>query len=172
MATPQSPAVTQQRTLAAIEAVKAKIDAYLPSCPVGHSPQEMGQWINGLDQYVWEFQQLAPVSNMLTRQGMPHAEQRLTALLNDLSSARNVYLQMYQGMIQTNQGFANIWSNANTFATANILAATNYSQAVFQRAQQGYFDVTEQNCYDCHRYVGIPGGGYCYDCARRRGWVW
>lgn len=32
--------------------------------------------------------------------------------------------------------------------------------------------VMEQNCYDCHRYIDIPDGGYCYDCARRRGWVW
>ncbi|HLY30805.1 MAG TPA: hypothetical protein VKQ36_07235 [Ktedonobacterales bacterium] len=172
MATPQSLTTTQQQTLAAIESVKGRIEAYLPSCPVGSAAPVMSQWINGLDQYVWEFQQVAPMASWLSRQGLPQAEQRLTTLLNDLRSARTVYLQMYQGMLQTQQSFAAIWNDANTFATANILAATNYSNAVFQRWQQGYFDVTEQNCYDCHRYVGVPGGCYCYDCARRRGLVW
>src|SRR5579862_7448206 len=87
MATPQSLTTTQQQTLAAIESVKGRIEAYLPSCPVGSAAPVMSQWINGLDQYVWEFQQVAPMASWLSRQGLPQAEQRLTTLLNDLRSA-------------------------------------------------------------------------------------
>jgi hypothetical protein len=52
------------------------------------------------------------------------------------------------------------------------MAADAYQNVVAQNWVQGMFDVNENRCHDCHRIIGLPGGGYCYDCARRRGWVY
>jgi len=36
---------------------------------------------------------------------------------------------------------------------------------------QSYLSITENRCFDCRRIIDIPGGGYCLDCARRRGLI-
>jgi len=51
-------------------------------------------------------------------------------------------------------------------------SANNHQNAVAQNWDQGMFDVKEKRCYDCHNIIGVTGGGYCYDCARRHGWVY
>jgi len=166
------PAAVEQAVLTALNTEAQQIHIYLQTCPVGAPPAVMGRWINGLDQFVWNFQALAPLADWLRRQGLPQAGQRLAFLLRDLSSARDTYIQMYQGMVQTQMTFADIWRDAHNFATANVLAATRYSNAVFAKWQQDMFDITENRCYDCHRFINIPGGGYCLDCARRRGLIY
>lgn len=172
MLTPQSPARVEQAALAALNAQNQQTLNYVQTCPVGSSPQTMIAWLNNLDRYVWCYQQIAPVANWLERQGRPQTTQLLNSTLRDLNNARSIYAQMYQNMLQTQAAIAQIWNAANSFAATNVLAATRYSNAVFERWQQGMFDVMEENCYDCHRFIGIPGGGYCYDCARRRGLVY
>lgn len=107
----------------------------------------------------------------LTRQGVPQAEQLLQTLLRDLATARQQYMAMYQGMLQTEVDCAAIWQEALNFATYNSLAATRYSTAVFQRWQEGYFDITEERCFACHLPIGIVGGGYHFECARRLGLI-
>ncbi len=172
MLTPQSPVGVEQAALAALNAQNQRTLNYVQTCPVGSPPQTMIAWLNNLDGYAWYYQQIAPVASWLEQQGRPQTAQLLNSTLRDLNNARSIYAQMYQNMLQTQAAIAQIWNAANNFAAANILAATRYSNAVFQRWQQGMFDVTEENCYDCHRYIGIPGGGYCYDCARKRGLVY
>ena len=172
MPTPQSPARVEQAALAALNAHNQQTLNYVQTCPVGSSPQIMIAWLNRLDVYVWYYQQIAPVANWLERQGLPQTAQLLNSTLRDLNNARSIYAQMYQNMLQTQVAIAQIWNAANNFAAANILAATRYSNAVFERWQQGMFDVMEERCYDCHRFINIPGGGYCYDCAVRRGLVY
>jgi hypothetical protein len=162
----------EQQILTALASQKQRFHAYVETCPLGSTPAVMGQWISGLDQFAWTLQQLAPATEWLKRQNRLQAEQVLTFLLRDMSGARDVYLQMYQGMVQTQQQIEAIWRGANQVATANVLAATRYSQAVFAKWQTDYFDITEQRCYDCHTIIGIPGGGLCYPCARKRGLVW
>ncbi len=129
-------------------------------------------WINGLDGHAWYYQQMAPLANWLERQSLPQTAQLLNFTLRDLNNARSTYAQMYQNMLNTEIAIAQIWGAASSFAATNVLAATRYSNAVFERWQQGMFDVMEKNCYDCHTFINVPGGGYCYDCARRRGLVY
>lgn len=172
MHAPQTPAAIEQAALAALNAENQQVHTYLRTCPIGGSPAAMVQWINGLDRFAWEFQGLAPLVDWLRRQGRPQAGQNLDFQLRDLSSARAVYVQMYQGMVRTQMAIAQIWQDANSFAVSQVLAATRYSNAVFARWQQGMFDVMEKRCYDCHNLINIPGGGYCYDCAVRRGLIY
>ena len=83
-------------------------------------------------------------------------------------AARQKYLEMYQSTVAIQSKWPAIWADAENFAITSISRATQYRQAVFDGWMQGYFDVTEERCFDCHRSIGIPGGGYCLDCARRR----
>jgi hypothetical protein len=63
-------------------------------------------------------------------------------------------------------------ANANAYATNTILQATANWQAVFQHGLDQWFDVTENRCFDCHMLIDVRGGGYCWNCARRRGLIW
>ena len=64
-----------------------------------------------------------------------------------------------------------IFTDAGQCALNNIVKAGQYRDVVFQKWTQGYFDVTENRCFDCHELIGIPGGGYCLKCAIRHGIV-
>lgn len=161
----------EQSLLVRIESEKQNVFRYLQTCPLGAHASVMEPWIGGLDGFAWSFQQMAPVADWLARQGLPQAEQFLNTLFQDLSTARQQYIAMYQGMIQTQTNLAAIWQDSVNFATRNILAATRYSNAVFQRWQTDYFDVTEERCFACHQVIGVPGGGYHYECARRLGLI-
>jgi hypothetical protein len=168
MPSPQPPLTVQQATLAAIEAEVARIFAYLNACPVGGAAVAIGQWFTGLDDFVWRLEQLTPTALWLVQQGFPAAGQRLGTVTRDLAGARQKYREMYQSTVAIQSKWPAIWADAENFAIASISRATQYRQAVFDRWLQGYFDVTEEHCFDCHRLIGIPGGGYCLDCARRR----
>jgi hypothetical protein len=168
---PQPPASVERATLAGLEATAQQALNYVKGCPLGAPPGVMIGWITNLDQYAWAFQQFAPVADWLKRQGFPEAQRRLSVTLRDLSNARSIYVQMYQGMLKTPVVIDKIWKDANNVAAANVLASTNYSNAVFAKWQQDMFDIMEQRCYDCKRIIGIPAGGYCWECARKRGWV-
>jgi hypothetical protein len=168
MSSPQPPLTVQQTTLAAIDAEVARILAYLNACPVGSAAAAIGQWLTGLDDFVWRLEQLTPATLWLVQQGLPAAGQRLETVTRDLAGARQKYLEMYQSTVAIQSQWPAIWADAEKFTIASISHATQYRQAVFDRWLQGYFDVTEERCFDCHRLIGISGGGYCLDCARRR----
>jgi hypothetical protein len=163
-----SPQAIQQATLASIEAEVARIVAYLNTFPLGGTAEAMGRWIAGLDDFAWRLQQLTPTAAWAAQRGFPAAAQRLEAATRDLAGARQTYLETYQNTLATQAKIAAIWDDAARFSTATIHQATQYRQAVFNRWMEGYFDVTEERCFDCHLPIGIPGGGYCLNCARRR----
>jgi hypothetical protein len=92
----------------------------------------------------------------------------LEAIIRDLAGAREQYVAMYHSTIAIQSKWPAIWDDAQNFTTKTIQDVTQYRSAVFQQWIQGYFDVNEDRCYDCHRLIGIPGGGYCIECAHRR----
>lgn len=132
----------------------------------------MANWIGGLGQLEWGYQRFRPVCAWLEQQGLPQARQRLDARVSNLAQARNIYIGMYNDKVRVENTQAGIWQNAVQFGTSQVMAANAHQNAVAQNWVQGMFDVNENRCYDCHRIIGLPGGGYCYDCARRRGWVY
>jgi hypothetical protein len=174
MGNPQSPAAVQASVLAALDTLDAQIRSYVNTFPVGWgvTSDAIAQWINGLSQRLWQLQQYLPAGQWLQAQGWPQVAQRLDARLRDLTQARNVYIETYQNTVRSENQRRGIWQDAQQFALGQIQQATAHRQAVFNRSLQGWFDVNERNCFDCHRPIGIVGGGYCYDCARTRGWVY
>lgn len=148
--------------------------AYAGAFPSGFGVPStaMAQWINGTPALLWQFEQLRPITAWLWQQGFPDVNQRLTALLQDLYQARNVYIDIYNGTVQHENTRMGIMQGAVNYANSEMMAETNRQTAVFQDWLEGMFDITENRCRDCHRSIGIPGGGYCYDCAKHRGWVW
>ncbi|HXO42983.1 MAG TPA: hypothetical protein VN999_16150 [Thermoanaerobaculia bacterium] len=161
----------QQKTLAAIDAEVTRLLAYCNACPVGAAADVIGQWFTGLDDFAWRLEQLTPSAVWLVQQGFPAAGQRLETVSRDLARARQTYLEMYQSVVAVQSRLSAIWAGVDSFSIATISHVTQYRQTVFARWLQGYFDVNEERCFDCHRLIGIPGGGYCLDCARRRGLV-
>jgi hypothetical protein len=168
-----SPAELSQQLLALIETRAQQGLAYARSCPTGGAPQMMERFLAGLDPYVWSFQELAPLAEWLQQQGIPAPAAQLDRIMRDLATARQQWITMYGGMLDTQSGFQTIWAEATQFATANVLAQTAYSNAVFAKWQTGMFDLMESNCFRCHLPlpVRVPGGGYHYECAKLLGLV-
>jgi hypothetical protein len=162
-----------QQLLALIETRAQQGLAYARSCPTGGTPQRMEQFLAGLDPYVWSFQELAPLAEWLKQQGMPAPAAQLDRIMRDLATARQQWIAMYGGMLNTQSGFQAIWAEATQFATANILAQTAYSNAVFAKWQRGMFDLMESNCLHCGLPLPgrVPAGGYHYECAKFLGLV-
>ena len=79
---------------------------------------------------------------------------------------------MYNDKLRLENTQAGIRQNAIKFGASQVMAANNHQNAVAQNWVQGIFDVNEKRCYDCHKIIGVTGGGYCYDYSRRRGWVY
>ena len=168
----QPPAVVEASLLAGMDRQDAIKENYLNSFPLGSASSTMATWIQGLDQGIWTYQQLRPMCGWLEQQGLPHARQRLETTLGNLARARDIYIGMYNDKLRLESTQAGIWQNAVQFNTSQMMAANNYQNAVGQNWVQGMFDVNEKRCYDCHKIIGVTGGGYCYDCARRHGWVY
>jgi hypothetical protein len=173
MGSPQSPAAVQSNTMATLGTLEAQMRTYVNTLPQGWgvASGSIAQWIDGFSQRLWQFQQYVPVGEWLKAQGLPQAAQWLDATIGDLTQARNQYVQLYQNTVREEIQRLGTWQDAGRFATDQVQQATAYRNAVFTRSMQGLFDVNEENCFDCHRYIGVVGGGYCYDCARARGWV-
>jgi len=171
MSSAQPPLAVQQTTLAAIEAEVARIFAYQEACPVGGTADAIGRWFTGLDDFAWRLEQLTPAAVWLAQQGLPAAGQRLEVVTRDLGGARQTYLEMYQSTAAMESRCVAIWADAERFTLATIARVTQYRQAVFNAWLQRNFDINEDRCFDCHQLIGIPGGGYCFNCARRRGLI-
>lgn len=168
----QPPAVAQASLLAEMNRQDAAALAYLNSFPLGAPASAIAVWINGLGPVEWGYQQLQPACARLEQQGWPAARQRLDSALSWLAGQRSTYVQMYNDKVQVETRQAGIWQQAVQFGTSQVMAATNHANAVANNWVQDMFDVNENRCYDCHRIIGVPGGGYCYNCARNRGWVY
>jgi hypothetical protein len=152
---------------------KATQDAlgYAQTFPVGSSPDIQARWIEGFDTFSWQFVQLYSRADWLQAQGLPVCRQRLDAVWADWTTARQKYLEAWQATVGAYAQMARIWQGAIDYTT-DALARTNASsQRVFDGCMQQYFDVTENRCFDCHTSIGVPGGGYCLTCARRRGLI-
>lgn len=174
MGSPQSPADIQNSTMAALGALEAQMRSYVSTFPGDRAVASgsIAQWIDGFSQRLWQFQQYVPVGEWLKGQGLPQVARWLDAAIGDLMGARSQYVESYQNTVREENTRLGIWQDAGRFATGQMQQATAYRNAVFNRSLQGLFDVNEENCFDCHRYIGVVGGGYCYDCARARGWVY
>lgn len=160
--------------MATLGLLEAQMRSYINTFPQGWgvTSGSIAQWIDGFSQKLWQFQQYLPVGEWLKAQSLPQVAQWLDATIADLIGARSKYVEIYQNTVTEENKRLGIWQDAGRFATDQMLQATAYRNAVFNRSLQGLFDVNEENCFDCHRYIGVVGGGYCYDCARARGWVY
>jgi hypothetical protein len=168
----QSPAGMEAAVLAALDRHDAALNNYVHTFPLGASSSAMANWIGGLGPVEWGYQQLRPVCGWLEHQGLPGARRRLDAGLSNLAQARNIYIEMYNDRVQVENTQADIWRDAIRFGTIQTMAANSYQNAAAQQWLQDMFDVNEHRCFDCHTIIGTPGGGYCYKCARSRGWVY
>ena len=140
--------------------------------PIGRSAAEIGAWVKGLDDYFWRLLQLNAGAEWLSRQGLPAASNYLQALTRDFVGAREKFQEMYQSTVAIQSQWPGIWRDAAQFTLNTIGQVIQYRDTVFQKWLQSWFDVNENRCFDCHRLIGIPGGGYCLECARRRRLIW
>jgi hypothetical protein len=168
----QPPAAVEASVMVSLDSQDAAARAYFNTFPVGAASSAMANWIGGLGQVEWGYQRLRPACGWLEQQGWPRARQRLDASVGNLARNRDIYVGMYNDRVRVESTQAGIWQDAVRFGTSQVMAANAHQNAVAQNWVQGMFDVNEKRCYDCHRIIGLPGGGYCYDCARRRGWVY
>ncbi len=90
-------------------------------------------------------------------------------MIRDVRAARSSYYEMLDTALRAHAREQQQWVEANRFATINLIDSTRHSQAVFERSLQGILDVQEQNCFVCHKYIGVVGGGYCAEHAQMRG---
>jgi hypothetical protein len=173
MAATSSPAQISQELLAVIDGSAQRALEFARTCPVGGTPQMMEVFLSKIDEYVWQFQQEAPLANWLRQQGLPDSLSKLETITRDLAIARQSWVAMYGGMLSTQSSFQSIWSEATRTATQNILGATAYSNAVYDKWQTGMFDLAESRCLYCHKPldVPVPGGGYHIECARILGLI-
>jgi hypothetical protein len=172
MSAAPSPVTIQQSVFAAIHALEQDIHAYLATYPTFGGVDDVGNWVQGLDEYSRRLIQVHPSAEWLRQQGLPAASQYLEGMSRNFAEAQQIYAGMYRDKAAVESRISGILTEAGQFALNNISQATQYRDAVFQKWTQGYFDVTENRCFDCHELIGIPGGGYCLKCARRRGIVY
>jgi hypothetical protein len=168
----QPPAAVEASVLVSLDSQDVAANTYVNTFPVGAASAAMANWIGGLGQVEWGYQRFRPVCGWLEQQGLPRARQRLDTTVSNLARARDIYVGMYNDRVRVENTQAGILQDAVRFGTSQVMAANAHQNAVAQNWVQGMFDVNEKRCYDCHRIIGLPGGGYCYDCARRRGWVY
>jgi hypothetical protein len=168
----QPPTEAEQSVFTAIRVEDQNIRAYLATCPIGDSASRIGVWVQGLDDYFWRLLQFNAGAERLNALGFPAAAEYLQAMARDFAGAQQKYVEMYQSTVAIQSRWPEIWKNASQFTLNTIAEVTQYRDAVFQNWLQGYFDINENPCFDCHRAIGVPGGGYCIDCARRRGLIY
>ncbi len=166
-----SPTLMEQTTLAEIEAISQQLLAELRAVPANASAVVLASIVGRIDTYAQRFQTMTARAQWLSNRGYPGVVQRLTFVQRDLESARAQRVQMQQDAMRTAQQQQYIWANANAVATNNVLGGIASSQASFNRSMQGFFDVWENRCYDCHRTINVVAGSYCLDCARQRGLI-
>lgn len=135
------------------------------------SPEDLCGIVITLDQYLQALNGAVSAASALSRQGALRFAQGLNAEIEDLRIAQALYHQMYDSAVATGAQVAQIWRDAGRSATSTVLEAAHHQQEVFSRSAQGFRDVQEGNCFDCHQPIGVPGGGYCPEHACMRGLV-
>jgi hypothetical protein len=133
------------------------------------SLEELQGVVTALDQYEQSFEAATDAAGWLTQQGLPQFAEQLDFAIRDVRTARSSYYEMVDAALRARAAQQQQMIEANQFATINLIDSTRYSRAVLERSLQGILDVQEQNCFVCHRYIGIVGGGYCAEHARMRG---
>src|SRR5713226_6070580 len=133
----QPPAAVEASVLAALDSQDAAANTYVNTFPVGTASSAMANWIGGLSQVEWGYQQCQPVCGWLEQQGLPRARQRLDATLSNLAQARNLYIGMYNDKIRMENTQAGILQDAVRFGTSQVMAADAYQNVVAQNWVQG-----------------------------------
>jgi hypothetical protein len=166
----QNPSEVSQQWLAWLGQQTDAGMAYVTSLTTrGLSLEELQGAVATLDQYEQAFEGATGAASWLTEQGLPQFAQQLDFAIRDVRTARNSYYEMVDAALREAAARQQQWIEAHQFATINLIDSTRYSQAAFQRSLQGILDVQEQNCFVCHKYIGVVGGGYCAEHARMRG---
>jgi hypothetical protein len=172
MQNPASLAAIERETLTALQAAHQRLDQYTHTFPVGASSSGLAAWVRGYEQLMEPVKQLYAKAQWLKAQGLPNASNAVTPYWNDLVQAHAIHQQTVRNTQASEMQRMQMIRDANAYATNTILQANANRQAVFQHGLDQWFDVTENRCFDCHALINVPGGGYCWNCARRRGLVW
>ena len=149
----------------------ADTDNYLDTWPGSAASPVMAEWLQRLDQGIWLYQQTWPLCGWLEQRGLPRARERVETTLGHLARMRNIRIGAYNDKVRLENMYAGLRQNAVQF-NMQMMAASSHQTAVTQTWVQHGFDIDEKRCYGCHKIIGVTGGGYCYDCARSRGWVY
>ncbi len=172
MSSPQSAQEIEAAAQRDIAALTQQIFQYLNSVPLSTlsgrplTSGELTGVIGGFTPFAAKFDELLRTAAWLRDQGRPNIQSQLDVLIPDFFGALAKYREMYDDRTQIERGIVNIFAEANRVVQQNIKAATDNTNKMFQRKQKAIMDVMAQNCFYCHRYIGIPGGGYHVECAQ------
>lgn len=132
-----SPAAIEQTLLTNLQ---GKNQQFFPSLQTLPNPAVA---LQAIDTYAQSLYGLIPQATWLYNQGFPRVAELLNSILQNLSSSRMMYYQMYQNALIQQSQMQGIWMGANTAITNNILAATNNQIRAFDNVNQDFIDFME-----------------------------
>ncbi len=123
-----------------------------------------------LDLFLQDLNNARHAAGELSRQGAPAFAQRLDAAIQNLQGTRSSVQQMYVSTAATQAQIAQI--QQSTSQATGQMYGNMANQMIAARIQnhQQYMDRQYGNCFVCHTYIGIAGGGYCWQHVPRSGY--
>ena len=121
-----------------------------------------------LDQHMQDLNKARQAADELSRQGAPTFGQRLDAAIQSLQTTRSTFQQMYMSTAATQAQIAQIQQRTSDAVRQIYRDMADDSIRTRNQSHQEYMDRQYGNCFICHTYIGIPGGGYCWRHVPRR----
>jgi ABC-type transporter Mla subunit MlaD len=121
-----------------------------------------------LDQHMQDLNKARQAADELSRQGAPTFGQRLDAAIQSLQTTRSTFQQMYMSTAATQAQIAQIQQRTSDAVGQIYRDIADDSIRTRNQSHQEYMDRQYGNCFICHTYIGIPGGGYCWRHVPRR----
>ena len=159
---------SEPKLLAALDTETAAIAAYIQTFPQAADASTFGKWLARLDDFAWRLIQFTPLADSLERDGRPEAKQKLLAATYGLGTARQKYIESRENPDPKYSPSLSTWTPQNEWVPEMTELNSRYQRAVAKAWSERSFNIDRHSCYACRMDIGVPGGGYCRDCARRR----
>ena len=130
--------------------------------------EQMQAILSTLDQHMQDLNKARQAADELSRQGAPTFGQRLDAAIQSLQTTRSTFQQMYMSTAATQAQIAQIQQRTSDAVGQIYRDMADDSIRTRNQSHQEYMDRQYGNCFICHTYIGIPGGGYCWRHVPRR----
>ena len=130
--------------------------------------EQMQAIMSTLDQHMQDLNKARQAADELSRQGAPTFGQRLDAAIQSLQTTRSTFQQMYMSTAATQAQIAQIQQRTSDAVGQIYRDMADDSIRTRNQSHQEYMDRQYGNCFICHTYIGIPGGGYCWRHVPRR----